>query len=77
MKERLVNLKSTAVLVCSLSHTQMPGMPEYLVPKGGDQEATHRLKKFMVRLGPVLVNSFGWKGCADLYRTHCAFVYFA
>ena len=26
----------------------MPGMPEYLVPKGGDQESTHRLKKFMV-----------------------------
>ncbi|CAB9500031.1 Signal recognition particle 54 kDa protein [Seminavis robusta] len=25
----------------------MPGMPEYLIPKGGDQEATGRLKKFM------------------------------
>jgi signal recognition particle subunit SRP54 len=25
----------------------MPGMPDYLIPKGGDQEATGRLKKFM------------------------------
>lgn len=28
----------------------MPGMPEYLIPKGGDQEATGRLRKFMVMM---------------------------
>lgn len=25
-------------------------MPDYLIPKGGDQEATHRLRKFMVMM---------------------------
>lgn len=28
----------------------MPGMPDYLVPKGGDQQATDRLRKFMIMM---------------------------
>lgn len=30
----------------------MPGMPDYLLPKSGDDEATNRLKKFMVSPPP-------------------------
>jgi signal recognition particle subunit SRP54 len=28
----------------------LPGMPEYLIPKGGDEESTRRLRKFMVMM---------------------------
>ena len=44
----------------------MPGIPEYLVPKGGDQEATHRLRKFMVMMDSM--NDKELDGLVDLHK---------
>lgn len=39
----------------------LPGMPEYLIPKGGDQEATHRLRKFMVMMDSMTASELDGK----------------
>jgi len=44
----------------------IPGMPDYLVPKGGDQEATHRLRKFMVMMDSM--NNAELDGKVDLHK---------
>lgn len=41
-------------------------MPEYLVPKGGDQEATHRLRKFMVMMDSM--NNAELDGKVDMHK---------
>lgn len=46
----------------------IPGMPDYLVPKGGDQEATHRLRKFMVMMDSM--NNAELDGKVDLHNTN-------
>jgi signal recognition particle subunit SRP54 len=46
----------------------MPGMPDYLVPKGGDQESTHRLRKFMVMMDSM--NNAELDGKVDLHKMY-------
>jgi signal recognition particle subunit SRP54 len=46
----------------------MPGMPDYLIPKAGDQEATHRLRKFMVMMDSMSNRELD--GLVDLNKKH-------
>lgn len=41
-------------------------MPDYLIPKGGDQEATHRLRKFMVMMDSMSNRELD--GLVDLHK---------
>jgi signal recognition particle subunit SRP54 len=43
----------------------VPGMPDYLIPKGGDQEATHRLRKFMIMMDSM--NNSELDGKVDMH----------
>ena len=47
----------------------IPGMPDYLVPKNGDQESTNRLRKFCVIMDSMsnkeLDGQFDWHGKKD------------
>lgn len=45
----------------------LPGMPEYLIPKSGDQEATHRLRKFMIMMDSM--NNAELDGKVDMHKT--------
>jgi signal recognition particle subunit SRP54 len=43
----------------------IPGMPEYLIPQGNDEGATHRLRKFMVMMDSM--NNAELDGKVDMH----------
>jgi signal recognition particle subunit SRP54 len=47
----------------------MPGMPDYLIPKNGDDESTHRLKKFLYMMDSMTANELDGKVDFSDYRT--------
>ena len=46
----------------------MPGMPDYLIPKSGDQESTQRLRKFMIMMDSMSNRELD--GVVDLHKKY-------